>query len=123
MSESEKKVRRISEYIKRVLRKAGAYSPKLSYQVELVASDILVYRKLRASLLSDECQLVSVEKSREGYDREKINPLIAQLRLQSKIVQEGLDKLTMNIKSQKKEPEAEDPLAKLTEYINSGEDD
>lgn len=91
--------------------------------MELVASDLLIYRKLRDACLDDEESVTFKEKSREGNSRTKVNPIFSELRRQSKIVQEGLDMLTMNIKSKKKKAETSDTIRELTRMMKEEEDD
>lgn len=122
-SKADKKAAAIARYITKKLTEAGAYDPTLSYQVELVASDLLIYRKLRDACLDDEESVTFKEKSREGNSRTKVNPIFSELRRQSKIVQEGLDMLTMNIKSKKKKAETSDAIQELTRMMKEEEDD
>lgn len=121
-SKADKKAAAIARYITKKLTEAGAYDPTLSYQVELVASDLLIYRKLRDACLDDEESVTFKEKSREGNSRTKVNPIFSELRRQSKIVQEGLDMLTMNIKSKKKKAETSDAIQELTRMMKEEED-
>ena len=121
-SESAKRVASISRYIRKKLEDAGVYDATLSYQVELVASDLLVYRKFRDACLDDFMEVYFNEKSREGNDRIKINPLFAALRQQSKIVREGLDALTMNIKSKKAKKEVDDSFRDFMEHFKNDEE-
>ena len=121
-SESEKRVASISRYIRKKLEDAGVYDATLSYQVELVASDLLVYRKFRDACLDDAVEVYSNEKSREGDDRIKVNPLFSALRQQSKIVREGLDALTMNIKSKKAKKEVDDSFREFMEHFKNDEE-
>lgn len=122
-SKADKKAAAIARYITKKLTEAGAYDPTLSYQVELVASDLLIYRKLRDACLEEEESVTFKEKSREGNSRTRVNPIFSELRRQSKIVQEGLDMLTMNIKSKKKKAETSDTIQELTRMMKEEEDD
>lgn len=121
-SSSVKRVRSISRYIKKKLEDAGVYDATLSYQVELVASDLLIYRKFRDACLDDTVSVTFEEKSREGHARTKVSPVFSALRLQSKIVREGLDALTMNIKSKKAKKEVEDSFGKFMAEFGEDED-
>ena len=121
-STSAKRVKSISRYIKKKLEDAGVYDATLSYQVELVASDLLIYRKFRDACLDDEVSVTFEEKSREGDSRTKVSPVFSALRLQSKIVREGLDALTMNIKSKKTKKEVEDSFGKFMESFSDEEE-
>ncbi len=110
---ADSRVQSIARYIKKKLKDAGVYDPTLAYQVELVASDLLIYRKFRDACLSDDTDVSFTEKSREGNDRIKVSPLFSAMRQQSKIVREGLDALTMNIKSKKVKKEVDDKLYEI----------
>lgn len=53
MTKKGDKIENIKTVIRRHLQKADVYAPELSYQIELAASDILLYRKLREKALSE----------------------------------------------------------------------
>lgn len=119
-SDGEKQIRNVSRYIRGVLKKTGGYDGTQGYQIELVATDIVVFRKIRRALLEAETVTVT-EFSREGDPREKPHPLLFQLREQSKVVSKGLDLLMMNIKSKKGKAEAADSFAAFMSEM--GKDD
>lgn len=96
----EKQVASVKRYIVSVLKDAGTYDRSLGHQIELVASDIVMYRRIREAALSS-VDITTEEISREGYPRKRVNPLLFEMRKQSEIVQAGLDKLMMNVKSKK----------------------
>ena len=121
VSVSERRVKSIARYIKRKLEAAGVYDATLTYQVELVASDLLVYRKFRDACLRDDVTVTFTEKSREGDPRLKVSPVFAALRLQSKIVRDGLDALTMNIKSKKVKKDVEDSFSRFMNEFSENE--
>lgn len=98
--------------MRKILKDAGIADKTIGYQVELVATDIVIFRMLRESLFSEE-SMTRDEVSREGNARVKTNPLLFALREQSKLVQAGLDKLTMNIKSKKVKAEVEDGFTRF----------
>jgi hypothetical protein len=119
------KVRReianIKRYITKLLKEEGSYQPRLGYQIESVASDIIIYRRLRDQLLT-KTDFMVVEKSREGYDRSKVTSLVMEVRLQSERVQKGLDLLLMNVKSKKGKGQGKDALSEFMEAMKDGED-
>ena len=86
-----------------------------------VASDIIIYRRLRDQLLT-KTDFMVVEKSREGYDRSKVTSLVMEVRLQSERVQKGLDLLLMNVKSKKGKGQGKDALSEFMEAMKDGED-
>ena len=112
----------LKRQIRKVLEDYGGYDDTLGLQIELVATDILVYRKLREALLDDSTSLTRTEISREGEGRLRVNPLVFELREQSKIVQKGLDSLTMNIKSKKEREVVEDTFSKFLDEFNREND-
>ena len=122
-SNSEKQVDSIKRYIVKLLKEAGAYDATLIYQIELVATDILLYRRIREALFDDEKNKMSVnEKSREGNKRLKPNPMIFQLREQSKVVAKNLDALLMNVKSKKGAKKAANSLAEFMKAMSESEE-
>ena len=119
-NDAEKQIRSVSRYIRGILKKTGGYDGTQGYQIEMVATDIVVFRKIRKALLEAESVTVT-EFSREGDPREKPHPLLFQLREQSKVVSKGLDLLMMNIKSKKGKAEAADSFAEFMSAM--GRDD
>ena len=120
-TESERAIDRIKRYIAKIRRDAGAYDATLGYQIELVATDIYLFRSIRRSLFDSlDKQMTIKEESREGKPRLKPNPMIFQLREQSKVVAKNLDALLMNVKSKKDRKQAEDSLS---EFMKSMSDD
>ena len=114
----QRQIAGIKGYITAVLKKSGVDVKPLVHQIETVASDILVYRKIRHDLLTSD--LTRTETSDRGQDRLRVSPLLASLREQSAIVQKGLDKLGMNLKS-KKGTQGPDALADFMEEMNKDE--
>lgn len=84
----------IKRYVRSVLKRAGKWAPEMGYQVELLATDLLIYRRLRAELL-DGTMMVT-EFSREGNARVKVNPAVAALKQQADAVRADLNVLLMN---------------------------
>lgn len=118
-TESERAIDRIKRYITKILRDAGAYDATLGYQIELVATDIYLFRSIRRSLFDSlDKQMTIKEESREGKARLKPNPMIFQLREQSKVVAKNLDALLMNVKSKKDRKQAEDSLSEFMKSMS-----
>lgn len=70
----EKRIKNKKNYIVKILKKQGKYTAELTYQVDITAQ-LLV----RADILADEIfdkhhRVINVEYSREGNERESINP-------------------------------------------------
>ena len=115
-----REISNIKRYITKLLKDEGSYQPRLSYQIESVASDIIIYRRLRDQLLMRTDFLVT-EKSREGFDRTKVTSLVMEVRLQSERVQKGLDLLLMNVKSKKGKGAGKDALSEFMERMQEEE--
>ena len=115
-----REINNLKRYITKLLKDAGSYEPRLGYQIESVASDILIYRRLRDQLLT-RTDFMVVEKSREGYDRAKVTSLVMEVRLQSERVQKGLDLLLMNVKSKKGKGAGNDALSEFMERMKEEE--
>lgn len=90
----------ITKYIRKTLKESGINDRTLGYQIDLAASSILAFRKVRDEFFALESVIIE-ETSREGASRKKAHPLLFEFREQGKLVQDALDKLTMNIKSKK----------------------
>lgn len=84
----------IKRYVRGVLKRAGKWAPEMGYQVELLATDLLIYRRLRAELLAGT--MMVTEFSREGNARVKVNPAVAALKQQADAVRADLKSLLMN---------------------------
>ena len=121
-AEQTQKIEHIKRYIRNVLRKVGAYDESLGYQIEVVATDLLIYRKLREQILAEDFSMTFNEQSREGDARIKLNPLFSTYQEQSKRVTDGFDKLTMNVKAKKKKVEAKDTFADFMSAMRDDEE-
>lgn len=114
----QRQIAGIKGYITMILKKSGIDVKPLVHQIETVATDILIYRRISNTVLTSD--LTRTETSDRGQVRLKASPLLAALREQSTVVQRGLDKLGMNVKS-KKGHEGPDPLAAFMDEVNSVE--
>lgn len=117
------KIEGIKQVIRRQLVKADAYAPELAYQIELTASDILLYRKLRNKALDEETEVTVIEYSRENKPRERINPIFDAMKKQADVVRKDLRALYMNRELRRKEgskeiKETKDPLKEMMEKLN-----
>lgn len=84
----------IKRYVRSVLKRAGKWAPEMGYQAELLATDLLIYRRLRDELLAGA--VLITETSREGNDRQKVHPAVAALKQQADAVRADLKSLLMN---------------------------
>ena len=74
-NELEKRLDSLKTYIRRTLKENGLYKKEMTHQVELTASTLLIFRKIRDDiLLLDEAPIIE-EISREGDRRKKENPI------------------------------------------------
>ena len=124
MTKKGDKIENIKTVIRRHLQKADVYAPELSYQIELAASDILLYRKLREKALSEDTHITVTEYSREGKPREKINPVFAAMKEQADVVRRDLrhtdcGRPCRELKRNEKAKENEsDPLEEMMKKLN-----
>lgn len=110
-------VRSMKQRIITILKDAGIYSPTLSYQAELAAGDLLIYRKLRADAMKAEPFFI--ETSREGNDRHVINPIFDAVSKASLRVTADFEKLTMNVKDSKIKTQLRSDLDELNDKMQS----
>lgn len=121
------KIESIKRRIRKILKDQGLYRPELSYQIELAARDILLYRRLSDEAMKEETDIMLTEISREGESRYKINPIFDALKKQTAIVQDDLRLLYMNrgLKRDKNADDATDSggLSKVMDALMNNEDD
>ena len=126
MSKKSDKVENLKVTIRRILQENGKYSNEMSYQIELLASDLLVFRRIREEALAADTKLIVVEKSREGFDREKENPIFILMARYADRVRKDLRALMMNQEIQQGEENKtkdDDALTKLMEQLSDKDDD
>lgn len=119
--EEEKKDKRLEimiRYLRKVLKDEGLYRKEMSQQVELTASTLLVFRKIRDAALSESEEPTVVEMSREGFSRQKANPIYFLYEKMADLLRRDLRALNMNkelTKGKEDKPldEEEDGLAML----------
>ena len=104
--------------LRQTLTKADLYRPEMARQVELTASTLLVFRKVREVVLRVEETATVKETSREGDSRVKNNPVFFLYKEMADLLQRNLRALNMNKELTKgkddKQTEADvDPLALL----------
>lgn len=108
--------------IRRLLAAQNKYSDEMTYAVELLASDLCIFRKIRAVALDQETKVQITEKSREGHDRYGVNPIFDQLARYSDRVRKDLRVLTMT-KEIKDEDSGEETVNPLAELLNGLKDE
>ena len=104
--------------LRQTLTKADLYRPEMARQVELTASTLLVFRKVREVVLRVEETATVKETSREGDSRVKNNPVFFLYKEMADLLQRNLRALNMNkeLTKGKDDKQAEsdvDPLALL----------
>ncbi len=102
----------------RILKDAGIWDSTLTYQVEMAATNIVVYRMLKKEVLSLPSLTIQITRD-NGSEAPKPHPLLLELREQGKVVEKNMDFLLMNVKSKKGKEAAADSLkefmAKMSE--------
>ena len=103
--------------LRQTLTKADIYRPEMARQVELTASTLMVFRKVRDAVLHELEAVTVKETSREGDSRIKNNPVFFLYKEMADLLQRNLRALNMNkelTKGNDKQTENDvDPLALL----------
>ena len=104
--------------LRQTLTKADIYRPEMARQVELTASTLMVFRKVRDQVLHELETVTVKETSREGDLRVKNNPVFFLYKEMADLLQRNLRALNMNKELTKgkddKQTETDvDPLALL----------
>lgn len=92
----EKSLENLKSYIRKVLKKAGKYRSEMTQQVELTATTLLIFRKIRSEILEKDSPPIIEEKSREGDLRQKENPIYGMYRDFANLLRRDLRALKMN---------------------------
>ena len=116
--QSDKKLEMMIRYLRKVLKDEGLYRKEMSQQVELTASTLLVFRKVRDEALDEIEKATIKETSREGDTRIKNNPIFFLYKEMADLLRRDLRALNMNKeltkgKTDKINDEEEDALALL----------
>lgn len=115
-----KKIENIKTHVRRVLKEHEMYSSEMSYQIELLASDLLVFRKIRDEVLKEEQTPTVTEKSREGEDRIRENPIYNLMAKFADRLRKDLRSLMMNKElapTESKNDEGNDALTQLMDSL------
>ena len=117
-TESGKRLEMMIRYLRKVLKTEGLYRPEMSQQVELTASTLLVFRKIRDAALDELEKATIKETSREGDTRIKNNPIFFLYKEMADLLRRDLRALNMNMeltkgKTDKINDEEEDALTLL----------
>ena len=104
--------------LRQTLKDENLYRPEMARQVELTASTLMVWRKVRDAVIQ-ECERVTIkETSREGDGRIKNNPMFFLYKEMADLLQRNLRALNMNKeltkgRDDKVNDDDDDPLALL----------
>lgn len=121
------KAENIKRYVVRVLKEAGIYRAELTYQIEMLANELIVYRSLmkKAEEVGENDEAIITEQSREGDERLRPHPIYAMVQAQANQLRQDLKVLLMNYdktdNSQIKKEE--NVLADVLAKIDKDEDD
>ena len=104
--------------MRQTLTKQGLYTPEMARQVELTASTLLLFRKVRDVAMSEAESVTIEETSREEHSRIKNNPIFFLYKEYADLLQRNLRALSMNKeltkgKDDKQTDNEIDPLALL----------
>lgn len=120
--EYDNKVKALKQRIQRLLAAKEEYSPEFTYQVEVTASVLIIFRDVARQVYGKKVSLM--EKSRENNDRAIKNPDYDTFCMLAKAAQASLKSLMMNkeVRHDKKENdnEGDDALTKLMEDLKEG---
>lgn len=108
---------KVAKDIEAMLVKQLGNDPTLKYQIEQVASDFVIMRQIRKELLALPTVMISEDGS-QGQVKTKVHPLSAEYREYGRRVQDGLDKLRMNLKSKQEKSTTPDAL---TQWMSKNE--
>lgn len=87
------KIENVKRHVTRVLKKAGVYRPEMSYQIELLAADIIQWRKFLSESLD---QPGTITEGRQYGSVIKVNPIHSMVQAQANQVRQDLKALLMN---------------------------
>lgn len=114
-----RKIENIKTHVRRVLKEHEMYSSEMSYQIELLASDLLVFRKIRDEVLKEEQTPTVTEKSREGKDRIRENPIYNLMAKFADRLRKDLRSLMMNKELAPTESKGDEGNDALTQLMDS----
>lgn len=87
-------VKKAARQIRAALKRAGKWSAEMELQVEALASDIVVYRRLRDDIMQNGVMMEEI--SREGDARARLRPSVGVFRQYSDALRADLKVLLMN---------------------------
>lgn len=129
-TEIEKKLNNLKTYIRKTLKENGLYKKEMTHQVELTASTLLIFRKIRDDILLAEENPIIEETSREGDKRKKENPIYNLYGKFADLLRRDIRALKMNQEltrgkddKEEKIEESNDPLKVLMQNLDDEDND
>lgn len=126
MPEGEKKLEYLKQYIRKTLQKSGLYKTEMAHQIELTASTILAFRKIRDAILDEGQVPIITETSREGDERKRENPIYNLYVKFADVLRRDLRALRMNQELTKGKDDKEEDIKEddvLMKLLQSDEDE
>lgn len=122
LEEATKKLENLRRTIRKLLNEQGKYRKELTYQVEVAASTLIAWRKVRDEAISIQ-RIVLKETSREGDERWKAHPIFEMYAKMTDVLRRDLRALQMNKEREKAMEDEGDGGDGLTELMAAlGED-
>lgn len=100
LEEATKKLENLRRTIRKLLNEQGKYRKELTYQVEVAASTLMAWRKVRDEAISIQ-RIVLKETSREGDERWKAHPIFEMYAKMTDVLRRDLRALQMNKEREK----------------------
>lgn len=100
LEEATKKLENLRRTIRKLLNEQGKYRKELTYQVEVAASTLMAWRKVRDEAITVR-SIVLRETSREGDERWKAHPIFEMYAKMTDVLRRDLRALQMNKEREK----------------------
>lgn len=100
LEEATKKLENLRRTIRKLLNEQGKYRKELTYQVEVAASTLMAWRKVRDEAITVQ-RIVLRETSREGDERWKAHPIFEMYAKMTDVLRRDLRALQMNKEREK----------------------
>ena len=100
LEQALKKVENLRRTIRKLMTDQGKYRKELAYQVEVTASTLMAWRKVRDEVITVQ-RIVLKETSREGDERWKAHPIFEMYAKMTDVLRRDLRALQMNKEKEK----------------------
>lgn len=123
LTEKQKMLKSLKDYMRKALTERGKYSGEYTYQVEIAAMSVILTRKVWNIAMDAEEKPVLTEKSREGDIRAKENPIFTLYIKLAAQARRDLRALQMNKEIEKgvETGGGDDALTQLMQNMTEGE--